>query len=181
LHLFDKVNVINQTLLANFIYGYNEQLPQLEAISLGKLVLQKSWEKCAENIYDKAKYNYSYRPALQECYHLLDRWKRFNISLFGYVSSININKEEWWNELLVVACDLFPKGPNEDNLWEKADGKESELHHNTTGEDAWQKALCKLRKGGCKSLSVPKLLTAMKHRFNDNQKLNNLIELYKKI
>jgi hypothetical protein len=181
LHLFDKVNVTNQTLLANFIYGYNEQFPQLEATSLGKIVLKKGWEKCAENIYDKAKYNYSYRPALQECYHLLDRWRKFNLSLFGYISSISISEEEWWNELLVVACDLFPKGPNEDNLWEKADGKESELHHNTTGEDAWQKALWKLRKGGYKDITVSKLLKAMKNRFSYNTRLNDLIKLHEKI
>lgn len=181
LRLFSKVNVNNQTLLANFIYGYNVQLPQLDAISLGKIVYQKRWTICADNIYDKAKYNYSYRPALQECYLLLDRWKKFNISLFGYISSINISEDEWWTELLVVACKLFPKGPNDGDLWEKADGKASDLHYNTTGEDAWQKALAKLRKGGCKNISVPKLLNAMKDRYYINEELNSLIELYKKI
>ena len=181
LRLFNKVNVTNQTLLANFIYGYNEQLSQTEATSLGKIVYQKRWTTCADNIYDKAKYNYSYRPALQECYLLLDRWKKFNISLFGYISSISISEEEWWTELLVVACNLFPKGPNDGDLWEKADGKASDLHHNTTGEDAWRKALAKLRKGGCKNISVPKLLNAMKDKYYINQELNSLIELYKKI
>lgn len=41
LHLFGKISVTNQTTLANFIYGYNEQLPKLDAISLGKLIHQK--------------------------------------------------------------------------------------------------------------------------------------------
>jgi hypothetical protein len=181
LRLFDKVNVTNQTLLASFIYSYNEQIPQLDAISLGKIVCHKKWVICADNIYDKVKYNNSYRPALQECYLLLDRWKKFNISLFGYISSININEDEWWNELLVIACDLFPKGPNDDNLWEKADGKASELHHNTTGENAWQKALLKLRKGACKDITVSKLLKAMKNKFSYNSKLNDLIKLHEKL
>jgi hypothetical protein len=181
LRLFSRVNVNNQTLLANFIYGYNEQLSQLDAISLGKIIYQKRWTTCADKIYDKAKYNYSYRSALQECYLLLDRWGKFNVFLFGYISSINISEDEWWNELLVVACDLFPKGPNDGDLWEKADGKVSELHHNTTGEDAWQKALVKLRKGGCKDITILKLLNTMKDRYYFHQELNSLIELYKKI
>ena len=181
LHLFGKINVHNQTLLANFISGYNEQLSQLDVISLGKIVSLKRWERCAENIYEKAKYNHSYRPALQECYLLLDRWKRFNISLFGYISSISINQDEWWAELQSVACDLFPKGPDDDNLWEKADGKNSELHHKTTGVDAWQKALLMLRQGGCRDITIPKLLKAMKNRFPNNQKLSDLITLYEKI
>lgn len=176
-----KVNITNQTLLANFIYGYNEQLSQMESASLGKIIYRKRWTKCADGIYDKAIYNYSYRPALQECYLLLERWKKFNIFLFGYISSISISEDEWWTGLLVVACKLFPKGPNDDDLWEKADGKASDLHHNTTGEDAWRKALAKLRKGGCKNISVSKLLNTMKDRYYINEELNSLIELYKKI
>jgi len=181
LHLFGKVNVTNQILLANFIYGYNEQLPHLDAISLGKIVFQKGWERCAKNIYDKSIWNASYRIALQECYSLLGLLSRINASLSGWLSSLAISENEWWDLLHQIACNLFPKGPDDGNLWEKADGKESELHHNTTGEDAWRKALSKLSKGGCKSITVPKLLTAMKNRYSVNQELNNLIELYKKI
>ncbi|WP_206151884.1 hypothetical protein, partial [Staphylococcus aureus] len=68
--------------------------------------------------------------------------------------------------------DLFPKGPNDGDLWEKADGKVSELHHNTTGEDAWRKALAELRKGGCKDITISKLLKAMKDRYYSNRELN---------
>lgn len=181
LHLFGKVCVTNQTLLANFISGYNEQLPKLDAISLGKLVLQKSWERCAENIYEKSKWNYSYRVALQECQSLLGFFSRLNISLSGWFANIVITQDEWWDALYKIACDLFPKGPNEGNLWEKADGKASELYHNTTGEDAWRKALAKLRKGGCKDITVSKLLKEMKDKYCINQELNSLIKLHKKI
>lgn len=181
LHLFDKVSITNQTLLANFIYEYNEQLPKLDAISLGKLVNQKKWEKCAENIYEKSKWNTSYRVALQECQSLLAFLSRLNISLSGWFTGIVITKDEWWDALCEIACDLFPKGPNDGNLWEKADGKASELHHNTTGEDAWRKAFAKLRKGGCKDITISKLLKAMKDRYDFNQELDRLIELYKKI
>lgn len=181
LRLFNKVNVTNQTLLANFIYSYNEQMPQLDAISLGKIVLKKRWEKCAENIYEKSKWNASYRVALQECYLLLGLLSRFSLSLSGWLSNIAISEDEWWESLHKIACNLFPKGPNDDNLWEKADGKASELHHDTTGEDAWRKALAKLRKGGCKNITVPKLLKAMKDKYSVNHELNSLIELYKKL
>ncbi len=181
LHLFDKINVTNQKLLANFIYGYNEQLPKLDAIFLGKLVHKKKWERCAENIYEKSKCNTSYRVALQECQSLLGLFIRLHISFSGWFTSIVITQDEWWEALYKIACDLFPKGPNEEDLWEKADGKTSELHLNTTGEDAWRKALAKLRKGGCKDITISKLLKAMKDKYYINEELNNLIELYKKI
>lgn len=150
-------------------------------IFLGKIVLKKRWEKCAENIYEKSKWNASYRVALQECYLLLGLLSRFSLSLSGWLTNIAISEDEWWEPLHNIACNLFPKGPNDDNLWEKADGKASELHHDTTGEDAWRKALIKLRKGGCKNITVPKLLKAMKDRYSVNQELNSLIELYKKL
>jgi len=181
LHLFGKVNVTNQTLLSNFIFGYYESLSQLEAISLGKIIYQKGWKDCAESIYDKAKWNTSYRAALQECYTLLGLFSRISISLSGWLSNIAITEKEWWDAFLKLACDLFPKGPNDDNLWEKADGKASELHHNTTGEDAWRKALAKLRKGGCEDITTSKLLKAMKDRYYFNREIDSLIELYNKI
>ena len=181
LHLFSKVNVTNQSLLAKFIDEYNEQLPQLDAISLGKIVSRKDWGKCAENIYEKSKRNVSYRIALQECYSLLGLLSRFSVSLSGWLSNIAISEDEWWKSLNKTACILFPKGANEGNLWEKAGGKESELHHNTAGEDIWQKALTKLRRGGCKGITVPKLLEAMESEFPSNQKLNDLKKLYDRI
>lgn len=181
LHSFDKVNITNQMLLANFIYGFNEQLSQLEGISLGKIVQKKDWKKCAENIYEKSRWNTSYRIALQECYSLLGFLSRFNLSLSGWLSNVAISKDEWWKSFYKIACNLFPKGPNDYSIWEKADGKESELHYNMTGEDAWQKALDKLRKGGCKNITTLKLLKAMKDRYYNNQDLNNLIEIYKRI
>lgn len=181
LRLFSKVDVKNQILLANFIYGYNEQLPQLDAISLGKIVHRKNWERCAEHIYEKSKYNASYRISLQECYSLLGLLSRFSLSLSGWLSNVAISENEWWESLHKVACNLFPKGPNDNGLWEKADGKASELHHDTTGEDAWRKALTKLRKGNCKNITISTLLKAMKDKYNTNQELNSLIELYKKL
>lgn len=181
LHLFDKININNQTLLANFIHGYNEQLSQLDAISLGKLVNLKKWDRCAENIYEKSKWNVSYRVALQECQSLLGFFSRLNISILGWFTGIVVTKDEWWDALYEIACNLFPKGPNDGDLWEKAEGKASELHHNTTGENAWRKALAKLRKGGCKDITVSKLLKAMKDRYYFNRELDNLIELYNKL
>jgi hypothetical protein len=179
--LLAKVNVTNQTYLVDYLREYNVQIPKLDAITLGKFIVRKRWEGCAEIIYEKSKYNESYRVVLQECYSLLGLFTRITISLLGWLANVAISKNEWWNELHNIACELFPKGPNDEDLWEKADGNESELFHNTTGEQAWGKALKNLRNGGCKDITTDKLLNVMKDRYPYNQQLNELSELYKRI
>ncbi|MDE0096881.1 MAG: caspase family protein [Gammaproteobacteria bacterium] len=53
-----------------------------------------------------------------------------------------------WSELGKIMPDLYPVGPMDQEIWERAGGDSSRLHLNDTGRTAWFKALRTLRHGG---------------------------------
>ena len=53
-----------------------------------------------------------------------------------------------WNELEQLLPDLYPSGPLEQEVWTRAGGDPSRLHHNDMGRTLWLKALRTLRLGG---------------------------------
>ena len=55
---------------------------------------------------------------------------------------------EVWNRLRVMMPDLYPAGPNDQEVWARAGGDPSRLHLSETGRVAWFKALRMLRQGG---------------------------------
>ena len=63
-------------------------------------------------------------------------------------ASVSGAQPEVWNQLREIMPDLYPAGPNDQEIWARADGDPSRLHLNETGRVAWFKALRMLRRGG---------------------------------
>lgn len=57
-------------------------------------------------------------------------------------------KSEVWRQLEDIMPDLYPAGPMDQGIWERAGGDPSHLHLNDTGRAAWFAALRTLRRGG---------------------------------
>ena len=53
-----------------------------------------------------------------------------------------------WSLLGDIMPALYPAGPMEQEIWARAEGDPSRLHHNETGRTAWFRALSTLRRGG---------------------------------
>ena len=53
-----------------------------------------------------------------------------------------------WDQLREIMPDLYPAGPNDQEIWARAGGDPSRLHPHETGRVAWFKALRMLSRGG---------------------------------
>lgn len=84
--------------------------------------------------------------------------------------------EAWWEALTSISTELYPRGPEDSQVWRRAGGDLSTLDLNSTGKTTWFSALTKLRQGGGgKDITVAKLLKTMENDFRGNLGLQNLM------
>jgi hypothetical protein len=149
-----------------------------DAKSLGKLVSDRRWSSAADDIANGL-YIYNRRdfePALQECLDLLGWLKRIQIALSGKLHGAAITENDWWNALEEVLVDLYPHGPGDRSIWERAGGDASELRTGSTGKERWKSTIHFLRNGGGKNVNGNSLLQEIRREYWGNDKLRQLDE-----
>jgi metacaspase-1 len=83
-------------------------------------------------------------------------------SLGGNVSE---STNDDWQELQKLMPELYPGGPEDQSIWERAGGDRSKLTLNGTGQAKWFSALRTLRLGGGGAISRTSLLHAVCEEF----------------
>ncbi|WP_426042989.1 effector-associated domain EAD1-containing protein [Brevundimonas sp. TWP2-3-4b1] len=106
------------------------------------------------------------KPALRSAADLLSFWDKWTEGLFTPTA------DEKWGSFIRVASKLYPHGPGQRELWERAGGKTAELPKGGTGGSLWRSALFLARKGGRPSSAA--LLREMRHDFAANRELRLL-------
>lgn len=102
-------------------------------------------------------------PALRHCTSLMSFWDRIWL---GVSPVTDADKRE---SLAQVAAELYPRGPDDNSLWERAGGKDSDLTHHGSGISRWRDALRSIQKG--KKPSIATLIQEMRGDFAENPKL----------
>jgi len=108
------------------------------------------------------------RPALAACVPLIGRFTQLWHGLTQFVPA------DRWQLLEALAEELYPEGPNQDNLWEQAGGRKAMLDHGGRGRSQWHAALRLIRKGG-DAPPLTQLLHTMRRDFPKNSDLKALI------
>lgn len=142
-----------------------------EAEELGRIVSKNRWIMVVEYLYSNRYQRKDLLPALFQCYHLLDYFKRLNLAFSGLKPDA-ISSEEWWNEFLETAFKLFPNGPEQNGLWISAGGDLSQLCTTGTGREKWNVAAHIMRNNG--KPTVKNLLRKMSDTFSENETLEKL-------
>ncbi|MNJ65438.1 hypothetical protein D3C77_614510 [compost metagenome] len=132
---------------------------------LGALVASRRWKCVAEYLSDRlADHRSDLMPGLRVCAGLLPvitRWWR-GIS--------EPSAEEKWCALEEEARELYPTGPDHNELWSRAGGRNSKLSGlKEPGATRWHLALNSIRQGG--RPSARELLAVMCDEFPLNEKL----------
>ncbi len=120
----------------------NDSLPFLDAEGIGRLVSKRRWDTVADDLL--ARYRPDRRdlePALRACYTMYNSWTRFFLGLTP------VSESEKWEAFEELAAELYPTGPDHDDLWQRAGGKDADLKHWGNGHDRWRQALRKIRYG----------------------------------
>ena len=104
---------------------------------------------------------------------MLDFWERILLGLTP------VSESEKWKVFQTLAAELYPGGPDDDGLWERAGGKDADLSPMTydlssrgAGRTRWQEAMRNVRNGRGPKASA--LLAAMMVDFPNNERIPHL-------
>lgn len=145
-----------------------------DAASVGRVALRRGWRRAASRIAQLVSRDgrADLRPALLESYPLLGLWDRIGLLRSGVGEIPQPTPEELWQLFEQEAVELYPKGPEDHALWNRAGGKSSALRHDGTGQQRWRAALDLLRHGGGGDVTPARLLDAMRHDYRNNDRLS---------
>ena len=138
-----------------------------DAEGIGRLVSERRWEGVATDLV--ARYENGRRdlkPTLRVCYDMLDFWVRWRLWLTP------IPETEKWTAFEELAAELYPGGPDDEGLWERAGGDNADLSTKEAGRTRWRKALRNVRNG--KGPHSSELLAMMLEDFPNNERLLHL-------
>lgn len=145
----------------------NPSMTQADAETIGRLILTRRWAQAVNMLVKLVRDGkQTFRPALRLCYEMLDLWTRF------FVGIAPPSQDERWKLLEDLAAELYPIGPAQDELWDRAGGKTSDLEHSGSGRTEWHKALAKVRHG--KGPGATKLLREMSKDYPMSDKIRYL-------
>ena len=138
-----------------------------DAESIGRLVLQRRWEDVAAYLLGQFKSGRrDLKPALRTSCDMFDWWDRL---VYGLVP---ISEFEKWEAFQELAAELYPGGPDDDGLWERAGGDDADLSTGRNGRTRWRNALRKMRNG--KGPTPSALLAKMMEDFPHNERIPHL-------
>jgi hypothetical protein len=149
------------------------RLTSIDAARLGRVIAKNNWRAAASELYSSRKAAGVLKAAIPDVLHLLSIFEQF-ICGFEGLSHGRHSIPEWYDVLLELAVQLYPQGPEQGRIWERAGGDPSRIE-GASGRDRWRSAIWLLRSGGAGRNARPKNLTwEMRHDFTHNAELRAL-------
>ena len=139
----------------------------LDAEVIGRLAMERQWEHVAADLVGKYKTGrLDLKPGLRACCELLDFWERFVLGLSP------VSEREKWKGFEELAVLLYPSGPDELELWERAGGDGADLSIGRDGRTRWRRTVSNIRNG--RGPTPAALLAAMMEDFPNNERIPHL-------
>ncbi|MCT1531315.1 effector-associated domain EAD1-containing protein [Sphingobacterium daejeonense] len=174
LEIYEYIANLKDSLLAEYIKYYPNNLNDVQSARLGNLVLAKRFHLSAKQIFEKAKHNNSFKVALTKCQSIADIGF-FDRLIWGRLIGQTVSADSVYSELLRIAVKLYDKGPEDNEIWKRAGGEISKLHNHKTREENWRNAISLLRNGGGgKEISVKSLIKEMIEDHPNNTELKEI-------
>lgn len=173
LSVFSSVEYLNESEFIEWLIFNLEKSSNLtveDMDSIGQFINQKAWNQAALEVFKKLPSStLDLTLILNHCRNILPIWERLTIG--------SISNDEKWVALLDLLQDLYPKGPDENDIWERASGKNLwNIWNFGSGYLNWKSALKRIQNG---SKPQPKeLLREMKSDFPNNPKIEILTKLF---
>ena len=153
-------------LISNLILR-NKSLTACDAEGIGRLISERQWRYAAADTVDRYKSGRrDVRPTLRTTYDLLGFWDRWTLGV------TQVSDTEKWQALESLAAELYPGGPDDRGLWERAGGNDADLPSKGDGRTRWRQAMRDIRNG--KDPAASALLVFMKEDFPNNVRLLHL-------
>ncbi len=143
----------------------HRNLSSYDADRIGVLMQSRRWERAARQLADWPGHKRAdLLPALRRCASLLGFFRCWMLGISNPTTS------EKWDSFIYLACELYSQGPDDEDLWSRANGKNSDLSAKSmSGAVRWRKAVSLMRSGG--GPSPRRLLATMLEDYGSNQAL----------
>jgi hypothetical protein len=137
-----------------------------EAEALGHLIVRRNWDRAADSLFQLRSSRSDIWPALRLCADLLGTINRWRMRL------LSRSAHDDWECLEAVAVELYPEGPDHEDLWGRAGGRNADLQHGGSGRSRWRHAFAQIKNG--KRPPVRNLLREMRREYSSNELLKEL-------
>ena len=172
LNIFSLITLFSESEFINwFIFWLDSSSRKVveDMSTIGDLIQRKIWNEAAKVVFDKSKSSSAnLNIILSHCKELLLIWDRITLG--------SVTDEDKWQALLQLLESLYPKGPEEQDIWTRAGGKDYRLWLLGSGSDNWRKALKKIRQGSKPNPS--NLINVAQLDFPNNPQISILSRLF---
>jgi hypothetical protein len=142
-------------------------LPSGDAEVLGSLILNRRWRRTVDELVRLARMGRNdVKPALRVCHDMIGIWTRWMLELSA------VSGEEKWAVLEELAADLYPTGPDHNEIWGRAGGRDADLQSFGNGRSRWRNAIGQMRRG--RGPRAAQLLDEMRRDFPQNDQVRYL-------
>ncbi|MCX5614074.1 GAP1-N1 domain-containing protein [Bombella saccharophila] len=118
-------------------------LPSGDAEMLGRLILDRCWRRAVDELVHLARMGRDdVKPVLRVCHDMISTFTRWTLGLSA------VSYEEKWTVLEDLAADLYPNGPDYNEIWGRAGGRDADLQSFGSGRSRWRDAIGQMRRGG---------------------------------
>ncbi|WP_140919637.1 GAP1-N1 domain-containing protein [Limnobaculum xujianqingii] len=148
-------------------HALTKTLRSVDADELGRIIYNRRWSQIVEILLNHAKKGRNdIKPALSQCRNMVGLFSRFILGLSS------ISNSDKWALLEEIVVELYPNGPDDQGLWERAGGKDADLRVNGSGRNRWHDAISYLQRGRGPLMS--RLFEEMQNDYPQNDKLRAL-------
>ena len=139
-------------------------LPEELAARVGRLVNARKLKTVARRLAVRSDSRDDLRAAARECSALLKPLDRIRLFFLGGGPEPTSKELHKW--LYVLAVNLYPAGPMDRLLWDRAGGDPADAPDAATGRDRWHLALDAVEMGACGAPKLAALIDCMLEDFN---------------
>lgn len=162
---------ISSDLFVQAVTGFRQPrhpLTRHQAERAGQLISARKWHSATRTLLSRLGVPSDLRPLFDICADHLSIWNRI---IYGLKAP---TRGELFELFVTVACDLYPGGPQERDIWVRANGDPSRLDLTGVGRTQWRAALQLTRRGG--GVDARKLIEVMLEDYPLNSQLQHLAE-----
>ena len=143
LTIFSTINLFSESEFIDWlIFWLDSSSQKIEADMniIGQFINQNRWDNAATLVFKKSKLStLNLNPILDSCKGLLSIWDRLTLG--------NVSENDRWEFFLQLLESLYPKGPDDQDIWSRAGGRTSFLRLLGSGRENWRDAIRKIRNG----------------------------------
>jgi hypothetical protein len=153
------------------------RLSDRESRDLGRVMFERGWKAAVGPLIELAEQRRDLQPAARVASKLLGVVDRYRlqaqakgVAWLGLKTTV----KDFRDAVFEMAVDLYPRGPADGDIWERAGGNLADLPTASTPRQAWSRALTQVKRGSTGAPAITALVDVMIADFPANPAVQGL-------